>query len=52
MFLCAGVASVRYKIYDSQIATLKEIKPSPSSEFLNFKHRCEGSNSIDAVGRL
>lgn len=26
MFLCAGVASVRYKIYDSQIATLKEIK--------------------------
>jgi hypothetical protein len=26
MFLCAGVASVHYKIYDSQIATLKEIK--------------------------
>ncbi len=26
MFLCAGLASVRYKIYDSQIATLKEIK--------------------------
>jgi hypothetical protein len=26
MFLCAGIASVHYKIYDSQIATLKEIK--------------------------
>jgi hypothetical protein len=26
MFLCSGIASVRYKIYDSQIATLKEIK--------------------------
>ena len=26
MFLCAGFANVRYKIYDSQIATLKELK--------------------------
>ena len=26
MALCAAVASIHYKIYDSQIATLKEIK--------------------------
>src|ERR1017187_9255074 len=26
MFLCAGIASVHYKIYASQIATLKEVK--------------------------
>lgn len=26
MFLCAGVTNVHYKIYDSQISTLKEIK--------------------------